>query len=490
MYLSSSVFFFFWSEQFMRYPTPPTQPVKLIFIHHSSGENWLMDTNGGLGIALRDSNYFVSDTNYGWGPVPGDGPDPIGSYTDIGNWWTWFRGPKSPVIMDAVYSESGQHSDYSRMIHDPGGKNQIILFKSCYPNSNLRGNPLDPVPSIDANPLRGVDCDSSDHTVANAKGIYIDLLPYFQQHQETLFIVITAPPLIDSTYSSNARVFNQWLVNDWLKNYPYKNVAVFDFYNVLTTNGGDATTNDLGWETGNHHRWWNNGIQHTVDTSGGVHNTSAYPSGSYNNHPSDAGNQKATAEFVPLLNAVYNQWPGAPQTKSTKIGIFRPGTGIWSLDSNGNYAWDVSDSSLNWGLPYDNPVIGDWNGDGKDDLGVFRPGSGIWSLDSNGNYAWDVSDKSLLWGLPGDLPVTGDWNGDGKDEIGIFRPGSGMWSLDSNGNYAWEVSDTKLSGDCRETCRSRVTGMAMEKMRLGYSGRAMVYGAWTQTGTLPGKSLI
>ena len=49
-------------------PGPPASPVRLIFIHHSTGENWLSDDNGGLGIALRDNNYYVSDTNYGWGP--------------------------------------------------------------------------------------------------------------------------------------------------------------------------------------------------------------------------------------------------------------------------------------------------------------------------------------------------------------------------------------------------------------------------------------
>ena len=36
---------------------------------------------------------------------------------------------------------------------------------------------------------------------------------------------------------------------------------------------------------------------------------------------------------------------------STKIGIFRPTSGIWSLDSNGNFIWEVSDKSLSWGLP-------------------------------------------------------------------------------------------------------------------------------------------
>ncbi len=67
----------------------PAAHVKLIFIHHSTGQAWLDDGYGRLGLALRDNNYFVSDTNYGWGP------DRIGDSTDLGHWWTWFRGPSS-----------------------------------------------------------------------------------------------------------------------------------------------------------------------------------------------------------------------------------------------------------------------------------------------------------------------------------------------------------------------------------------------------------
>lgn len=247
---------------------PPSDTVKLIFIHHSTGENWLSDENGHLGIILRDNNYFVSDTNYGWGP------DTIGDKTDIGQWWLWFRGPNSSNYLNAVYSESGQNCQYSRLSDNPGGENEIIMFKSCFPNSALQGDPKDPVPSIDKNPLKGEAAGSETHTVANAKGIYIDLLEYFKTRPDKLFIIITAPPLSDPTHAENARSFNQWLVNDWLKDYPYKNVAVFDFYSVLT-NGG---------------------------------NTLAYPSSFGDDHPSQEGNLKATHEFINFLNNAYLEW--------------------------------------------------------------------------------------------------------------------------------------------------------------------------------------
>jgi len=280
--------------------------VRLVFVHHSTGENWLNDDNGGLGIALRDDNYYVSDTNYGWGP------DDIGDYTDVGHWWLWFRGPNSPTILNALYAESGQHCSYSRLPINPGGENEVVMFKSCFPNSALMGDPDDPIPPIDSNPLRGQGSSSEYHTVANAKGIYLDLLEYFRTRQDKLFVVITAPPLSDPTYADNARAFNNWLVDDWLKNYTYNNVFVFDFYNVLTTNGGDPDTNDLNQETGNHHRWWKNAIQHKTDGDDDS-NPNVLEYSTDDDHPSKAGNLKATAEFLPLLNIAYNNNPGIPE---------------------------------------------------------------------------------------------------------------------------------------------------------------------------------
>ena len=145
------------------------------------------------------------------------------------------------------------------------------------------------------------------------KGFTLTFWNIFVTRQDKLFILITAPPLSDPTYADNARAFNHWLVNDWLKTYPYNNVFVFDFYNVLTTNGGNRNTNDLGQETGNHHRWWNNTIQHKTD---GGSNVSAYPSSYSDDHPSLAGNLKATGEFASLLNIAYHHWKETHPAKS------------------------------------------------------------------------------------------------------------------------------------------------------------------------------
>ena len=271
-------------------PNPPEQPVKLVFIHHSTGENWLTDGYGDLGMKLGEANYFVSDTNYGWGP------DAIGDRTDIPNWEEWFSSPNTPIYMEALFSESGQNASYTRTLADPGGENTIILFKSCFPNSDLYGSPEDRPGTY------------AEMTVAGAKYVYNTILRYFATRPDKLFIVITAPPLSDRTNAANARAFNHWLVNDWLaeNNYTLNNVVVFDFYNVLT--GKDA------------HQRWNNGA---IEYITGSRDTLAYPSG--DDHPSETGSRKTTEEFIPLLNVYYHRWvEGLPQMPpaSTQTSIY------------------------------------------------------------------------------------------------------------------------------------------------------------------------
>jgi len=256
-------------------PNPPDDSPKLIFIHHSCGENWLADEDGGLGMELANNNYFVSDTNYGWGP------NSIGDATDYYNWLDWFIGPESTTILNALYAESDQNSSYSRLNSDPGGENRIILFKSCFPNSDLGGQPNDL-------PMNG-----EWNSVSHAKFVYNQILKYFETRPDKLFVAITPPPLLSSTNADNAREFSRWLTEDWLddNNYPLNNVAAWDFHNVLT-------------HPDNSHNVQNGSIIYEYQNGNGT----LYYDSDGDEHPNNSGNRKSTSQFVPMLNVFYHRW--------------------------------------------------------------------------------------------------------------------------------------------------------------------------------------
>ena len=71
------------------------------------------------------------------------------------------------------------------------------------------------------------------------------------------------------------------------------------------------------------------------------------------------------------------------------------------------------------------PVVGDFSGDGIDNIAVYHEGN--WYIDINGNGKWDEEDLWAQMGGQSDQPVVGDWDGDGKIDIGVFGP---MWSGD------------------------------------------------------------
>ncbi len=102
----------------------------------------------------------------------------------------------------------------------------------------------------------------------------------------------------------------------------------------------------------------------------------------------------------------------------------------------------VNFTGINGGIQAtDLPVTGDWTGDGHTKVGIFRPSTNQWWLDTNNNGIFDAGDAAVF-AYPGvgplatDLPVTGDWKGLGKAGVGIFR--SGLWVLDTNYDDVFE----------------------------------------------------
>jgi hypothetical protein len=228
--------------------------VNLVFIHHSVGENWL---NDGLCQALNDSGFHAADIYYGWREY--------GDNTDTIHWPIWF----TDEVMSLVYQELGNMTAPNNIDPAPGD-NTIVMFKSCFPNSD-------------------VGSDISDE-----QAIYSSLLPYFEQHPDKMFVLVTPPPMQQISDPQKTRELCDWLVDrksGWLADLSTGNVFVFDLYNVLT----DANA---------HHR---------IVSGREIHENVAgrdtlYYDSSGDDHPNSEGNAKATEEFVPLLNKWYQEF--------------------------------------------------------------------------------------------------------------------------------------------------------------------------------------
>lgn len=256
---------------------PPSAPLRILFLHHSSGGQLLAEpgpdrdrggciydshpNGGGLRARLEQAGYEVHEASYG---------SVVADRTDLFDWSTTFG-----QHMDRVLRTDQQDATYT-----DGRRNAIVVFKSCFPNNDF------------------VDGDAPPRalTVANAKAALRELLPRFAAHPEVLFVYMTPPPLgpiverellakvlIKRALGRPSRVqrrtragelareMNAWVVSSdgWLADYPGTNVAVFDYFGLL------------------------------ADPATGLSRFTAAPG---DDHPSSEGNRRAAAEFVAFSN--------------------------------------------------------------------------------------------------------------------------------------------------------------------------------------------
>lgn len=210
----------------------------LLFVHHSCGMNWL---NQGLLPALLAKPYVgaFSDVDYKVS-VPNDPGrpaslgEPAGDRTDMHHWILWFNDYLGSL---KTFRRSGA-----------GGANRILMFKSCYPMSNVTaegtepGDPFSPERTL-AN-YRAVfrHPEGAGHTYSREGVEYRALDDVFAANPDALFVVVTPPPLAnernDDASAHRARVFCEWLKGEWLEGYRaahpgLENVVVFDWFDFL-----------------------------------------------------------------------------------------------------------------------------------------------------------------------------------------------------------------------------------------------------------------
>ena len=131
---------------------------------------------------------------------------------------------------------------------------------------------------------------------------------------------------------------------------------------------------------------------------------------------------------------------GGPGNGADTTGVFRPTNGLLYLKNSNDTG--IADYALNYGLPGDYPVVGDWDGNGTVTIGIYRGHTFFLRNENTLGFATIVFD----FGQDGDQPIAGDWDGDGIDTIGIFRPSNAQFML-RNSNDTGPASATFFLGN-------------------------------------------
>ncbi len=92
------------------------------------------------------------------------------------------------------------------------------------------------------------------------------------------------------------------------------------------------------------------------------------------------------------------------------------------------------------GNPTDHYLVGDWNGNGTDNIAVRRGGTIL--MDTNGDEAHDIA--QAYGNGDSDHYLVGDWNGNGTDTIAVRRGGKIL--MDKNGDGKQDATQAYGNG--------------------------------------------
>ncbi|RYZ16130.1 MAG: M23 family metallopeptidase, partial [Myxococcaceae bacterium] len=125
----------------------------------------------------------------------------------------------------------------------------------------------------------------------------------------------------------------------------------------------------------------------------------------------------------------------------------------------------------------DTPLVGDWDGDGTDNVAVFRRTTGLGTTFQN----TPAGSRVIRYGAPGYTPFTGDWDGNGITQLGSRAARSTAFQLrgedgrTSQANMGGSIKDTPISGTWVRSAKSSigVYSHLTRKFTLRYRGQAM-----------------
>jgi len=155
----------------------------VFFIHHSTGEIYW---DNGMKQALVDADYSAA--------AP---------------WWGGNTDPKD------FYSEFTNDANWEII-----GDKKIIIFKSCYPASDISSNAM----------------------LEDYKKWYNQLYAIYEKYPNRLFVPLSTPPLLQASTTSTAAQlaldFETWLIGEYKEEYSGTNLAPFALHSLLSDSSG------------------------------------------------------------------------------------------------------------------------------------------------------------------------------------------------------------------------------------------------------------
>jgi hypothetical protein len=128
-----------------------------------------------------------------------------------------------------------------------------------------------------------------------------------------------------------------------------------------------------------------------------------------------------------------------------EIGLFNAGK--WGLDFDADFV--IEENEVFTGVITGVPVVGDFDGDGDDDLATFNNNQFFFDLATgigNKNF-FGNQDAYFIWGFPGvlDRPIAADVDQDGIDDIGLWVPRNSASLPREISEWYFLVSDTRTA---------------------------------------------
>jgi len=105
------------------------------------------------------------------------------------------------------------------------------------------------------------------------------------------------------------------------------------------------------------------------------------------------------------------------------------------FDCDSGHDYGAAEFTDLFGQPGDTPLLGDVDGDGRDDPCVFRAGHFLCDTAHDGGTA----ELDIAFGQPGDRALLGDVDGDGRDDPCVFRDGEFLCDTAHDGGAAETV---------------------------------------------------